>query len=63
MNNIFDPFTRLLSPKDFPGTGIGLSITRKIVEQHYGKILATSEIEKEATFFFVLGKPLGLKLR
>jgi light-regulated signal transduction histidine kinase (bacteriophytochrome) len=53
---LFAPFTRLHSPKDFSGTGIGLSIARKIIERHGGKIWAESEVGKGATFYFTIQK-------
>ena len=53
-DRLFEPFTRLHSTKDFSGTGIGLSIVRKIIERHTGKIWAQSEVGKGATFFFTL---------
>jgi len=53
---LFAPFTRMHSPKDFEGTGIGLSIVRKIVERHGGRIWASSEVGKGTTLFFTLEK-------
>jgi signal transduction histidine kinase len=53
-DKVFDPFVRLHSPKEFPGTGIGLAIVRKIIEQHHGKIWVTSEEGKGTTVCFTL---------
>jgi hypothetical protein len=50
---IFGVFKRLHG-KDVPGTGIGLSICRKIVEAHRGEISIQSEAGQGATFSFTL---------
>lgn len=47
---IFKTFKRLHSKDDYEGTGLGLSLCRKIVERHGGEISATGEPGKGAEF-------------
>ncbi len=47
---IFEIFERLHSKDEYPGTGIGLAICKRIVENHKGLITATGEVDKGAQF-------------
>jgi len=53
---VFEKFYQVRSSEksDVKGTGIGLTITKEIVELHGGKIWAESEVEKGTKFFFTL---------
>lgn len=49
-DKIFELFQRLHDRNTFQGTGIGLAIVKKIVENHDGVVLASSAVNKGATF-------------
>lgn len=51
---IFNLFQRLHQPGKYPGTGIGLSICKKIIDQLNGKIWVDSEIDKGTTIYFTI---------
>lgn len=54
LEQIFTLFKRLNNRSEYEGTGIGLSICKKIVEQHKGSIRAKSEINRGSTFIISL---------
>ena len=55
VESIFEIFQRLHTQQQYPGTGIGLAICRRIVERHRGQMWVDSELGKGSTFYFTLG--------
>ncbi|VXD21789.1 response regulator [Planktothrix paucivesiculata] len=55
-DRIFQVFQRLHTYQDYPGSGVGLAICKKIVERHQGKIWLESEWGIGTTFHFTLPK-------
>jgi signal transduction histidine kinase/CheY-like chemotaxis protein len=58
---IFNLFERVCSVEQFPGSGIGLAVCKKIVEQHGGRIWIESKVGEGASFYFTM-QPAAMEL-
>ncbi|MFK7773402.1 MAG: PAS domain S-box protein [Saprospiraceae bacterium] len=60
---IFQLFERLHEMSQYVGTGIGLSLCKKVVEQHFGKIGVESNEGEGSTFYFSISKEVNKKVQ
>ncbi len=53
-DKLFSPFQKMHRVSDYPGSGVGLALVRRVVRMHMGRIWVESSVNQGTTFFFTL---------
>ena len=59
-DRLFKIFQRLHTREEYPGSGIGLAVCKRIVERHGGRIWIASQVGKGSTIYFTLNRQKGV---